>query len=132
MENNQFGGVDTFCATLLNNWPENDSFVLICNKTHPGHEQLRQSLSSVSEFKIVDILTVGTKASSPLESRIGSLHEALYELIGSFNPHLIAIESVFVGNNSQSALKIGQTRGALIAAAYRHKVKITSNDISIL
>jgi len=55
MENNQFGGVDTFCATLLNNWPENDSFVLICNKTHPGHEQLRQSLSSVSEFKIVDI-----------------------------------------------------------------------------
>ena len=36
-ENNRGGGMDTFIGSLINNWPEkNDTFIVICNKNHPG------------------------------------------------------------------------------------------------
>ena len=36
-ENNRGGGMDTFIGSLINNWPEkNDTFMVICNKNHPG------------------------------------------------------------------------------------------------
>ena len=29
--------MDTFIGSLINNWPEkNDTFIVICNKNHPG------------------------------------------------------------------------------------------------
>jgi L-malate glycosyltransferase len=36
-ENNRGGGMDTFIGSLISNWPEkNDTFIVICNKNHPG------------------------------------------------------------------------------------------------
>ena len=36
-ENNRGGGMDTFIGSLINNWPEkNDTFIVICNESHPG------------------------------------------------------------------------------------------------
>ena len=39
------------------------------------------------------------------------------EVIAQWQPHEVAIEDVFVGNNAMSALKLGQARGAAICAA---------------
>lgn len=35
-ENYREGGLDTFIINLINCWPENDNFVIICNKDHKG------------------------------------------------------------------------------------------------
>jgi len=44
-ENNRGGGMDTFIASLIKNWPnEKDSFVIICNHNHPGLEYLSSML----------------------------------------------------------------------------------------
>jgi len=56
MENNQNGGVDTFCLSLLNNWPsKDDSFVLVCNASHPGCNRLRESIPSSARLEEIDI-----------------------------------------------------------------------------
>jgi L-malate glycosyltransferase len=51
MENNQYGGLDTFSSTLLNAWPDSDDhFVFICNASHPGIHVLQTSIKRPCDF----------------------------------------------------------------------------------
>ena len=51
IENNQNGGLNTFCATLINQWPDpEDSFVVICNKSHPGRKNLEHEIDTPCKF----------------------------------------------------------------------------------
>ena len=44
-ENNRGGGMDTFIASLVNNWPKKeDTFTVVCNQNHPGLEYLANLL----------------------------------------------------------------------------------------
>ena len=49
-------------------------------------------------------------------ARLGTLFSALSTLIAEYSPACAAMEDVFVSRNAASALKLGQARGALIAA----------------
>jgi len=49
--------------------------------------------------------------------RLGTIFSALRELIDSHVPDEVAIETVFVSRNANSALKLGQARGAAVCAA---------------
>ncbi|MFT4197406.1 MAG: crossover junction endodeoxyribonuclease RuvC [Pseudoxanthomonas sp.] len=48
--------------------------------------------------------------------RLKRLLLALGEVIEQWNPHEVAIEQVFMARNPDSALKLGQARGAALAA----------------
>ena len=48
--------------------------------------------------------------------RLRLLLDGLWALIDEHQPHEVAIEQVFLSNNAMSALKLGQARGAAIAA----------------
>lgn len=51
VENNHCGGMDTFFANLINNWPyPNDDICLICNKSHPGLTNIKSSVNRECEF----------------------------------------------------------------------------------
>ncbi|MDQ6962542.1 MAG: crossover junction endodeoxyribonuclease RuvC [Mariprofundaceae bacterium] len=50
--------------------------------------------------------------------RLHGLFKGLSEVIATYNPDVVAIEDVFMAKNASSALKLGQARGALIAACY--------------
>ena len=50
-----------------------------------------------------------------LAERLKHIHLGLTDLIEQFTPEEMAIESVFVHRNVDSALKLGQARGAAIA-----------------
>ena len=52
-----------------------------------------------------------------LSEKLGLIFNELQALIGEFQPHQFAIESVFMHRNADSALKLGQVRGAAICAA---------------
>ena len=63
-------------------------------------------------------------ASGRIETRSGSfpkrlaeIYRGLKEVIAEHQPNQMAIEEVFLSRNPQSALKLGQARGAAIAAA---------------
>jgi crossover junction endodeoxyribonuclease RuvC len=51
-----------------------------------------------------------------LAIRLKSIHDGLQRIIQDFEPLEMAIESVFVHRNVESALKLGQARGTAIAA----------------
>src|SRR4030095_17221814 len=48
--------------------------------------------------------------------RLGVLYHAVDTLIATHAPSIVAIEQVFVARNAQSALKLGQARGAVLPA----------------
>ena len=55
-------------------------------------------------------------SSHPVCERLRHIYLGLKEIISSFKPHEAAIEQVFMHENPNSALKLGQARGAAIVA----------------
>ncbi len=49
--------------------------------------------------------------------RLKSIYDGISELVQQYQPCEIAIEKVFMNKNADSALKLGQARGAAIVAA---------------
>lgn len=52
-----------------------------------------------------------------LGERLGEIFTGVAEVIAELAPAAVAVESVFLARNAQSALKLGQARGAAICAA---------------
>lgn len=52
----------------------------------------------------------------PLADRLRLIHAKVTELIGLHRPQEVAVERVFLSKNADSALKLGQARGAALAA----------------
>jgi crossover junction endodeoxyribonuclease RuvC len=52
----------------------------------------------------------------PLADRLRVIHAKVAELIGLHRPQEVAVERVFLSKNADSALKLGQARGAALAA----------------
>ncbi|MFQ5518723.1 MAG: crossover junction endodeoxyribonuclease RuvC [Mariprofundus sp.] len=59
------------------------------------------------------------------DERLYILFAELSKLIEQFKPETAAIEDVFVSKNVGSALKLGQARGALIAACGAHGLRVS-------
>ncbi|RMH50001.1 MAG: crossover junction endodeoxyribonuclease RuvC [Zetaproteobacteria bacterium] len=55
-------------------------------------------------------------ADRPFPHRLAMLFLELKELIARFRPDVAAVEDLFMAKNASAALKLGQARGALIAA----------------
>ena len=52
-----------------------------------------------------------------LPERLAAIFAGISDLVEQFQPHEMAIEQVFMNRNADSALKLGQARGAAITAA---------------
>lgn len=57
--------------------------------------------------------------------RLGKLLDGLWALIEQYAPQEVAVEQVFVSNNAMSALKLGQARGAAIAACVARQLPVS-------
>jgi crossover junction endodeoxyribonuclease RuvC len=55
-------------------------------------------------------------AGGPLADRLRLIHAKVAQLIDEHRPQEIAVERVFLSKNADSALKLGQARGAALAA----------------
>lgn len=60
-----------------------------------------------------------------LAGRLKHIHIGLAELIERYAPQEVAVESVFVHRNVDSALKLGQARGSAISCAALHSLAIS-------
>ena len=56
--------------------------------------------------------------------KLGLIFSTLSQVVQSYQPHEAAIEQVFVQKNVQSALKLGQARGAAMAAFGVHQIPV--------
>jgi len=60
-----------------------------------------------------------------LPQRLGAIFQELSELIATYHPAEMAIEEVFVSKNANSALKLGQARGAAICAGVMAQLPVS-------
>lgn len=67
---------------------------------------------------------VRTDAKMPLPQRLVVLHDALVEILAAHAPAGAAVEEVFVNENPQSTLKLGQARGVVLLAAARRGIAV--------
>jgi crossover junction endodeoxyribonuclease RuvC len=81
--------------------------------------------SRVTGYGVIDVTAsgmvyVGSGCIRPTEGafveRLGAIYRGMTELLVTFGPDEVAVEDVFVAANPASALKLGQARGAAIAA----------------
>ena len=76
------------------------------------------------DIKIIDMLSLETKDSNSIITKVGQLHEVFYKLFQQHSPDICVLEKCFIGRNPQSALKLGLVRGACICAASRLNISI--------
>ncbi|MEZ5542449.1 MAG: crossover junction endodeoxyribonuclease RuvC [Pseudomonadota bacterium] len=59
-----------------------------------------------------------------LAVRLGIILNGVAQIISEYRPDEMAIERVFINRNADSALKLGQARGAAICAAVQHALPV--------
>jgi len=64
----------------------------------------------------VDNGAIHTDSQNDFPARLKKIYGALSEVIEQYRPDAVAIENIFFATNVQSALKLGQARGAAIVA----------------
>jgi crossover junction endodeoxyribonuclease RuvC len=67
---------------------------------------------------------VRTDAKAPLGARLVALSEALAAVLAEHRPDGAAVEEVFVNENPQSTLKLGQARGVVLLAAASRGIEV--------
>ena len=59
---------------------------------------------------------VATQAHEPIDVRLGRIYTELRRVIGRYGPTELAIEGIYFGENTKSAIATAQARGAAIVA----------------
>ena len=67
---------------------------------------------------------IQTDAKAPMAERLHHIHDAIFAVIGAYQPDVAAAEEVFVNKNPQSTLKLAQARGAVLAACGRASLPV--------
>jgi len=67
---------------------------------------------------------IRTDAKDPLPVRLTRLHDGLAAVLEEHHPASAAVEEVFVNENPQSTLKLGQARGVVLLAAARTGIQV--------
>ncbi|MCL5255743.1 MAG: crossover junction endodeoxyribonuclease RuvC [Gammaproteobacteria bacterium] len=65
----------------------------------------------------IKLARTGGSTDIALATRLKMIHDGVQQLIEQFQPTEFAVEQVFMARNPDSALKLGQARGAAIVAA---------------
>ena len=71
---------------------------------------------------------IATNTKSPLPERLLHLLDAVYAVIGQYQPDRAAVEEVFVNKNPQSTLKLAHARGAVLAACGRASLPVAEHS----
>jgi crossover junction endodeoxyribonuclease RuvC len=64
----------------------------------------------------IDNGAIFTDTAADFPGRLKRIFDGLSAVIGRYTPDAVAVEDIFFANNVQSALKLGQARGAAIVA----------------
>ena len=72
------------------------------------------------------VVACGTITTSDREMppRLATIFTGLESVMAEYSPHEVSVEQVFMARNADSALKLGQARGAAIAAVVRAGVPV--------
>jgi crossover junction endodeoxyribonuclease RuvC len=73
---------------------------------------------------LIECGVIRTRPSDPLPSRLLVIFESISELIERHRPDAVAIENVFHGSNTRTALVLGHARGVIMVVAERAGIPV--------
>ncbi|MBQ9537506.1 MAG: crossover junction endodeoxyribonuclease RuvC [Desulfovibrionaceae bacterium] len=76
-------------------------------------------------MELVDCGVIHTGTNKEFSERLCTIYRELSQVLTRYTPQEAAIEQVFVSQNAQSALKLGQARGVAVAACAQHNLTIS-------
>lgn len=76
------------------------------------------------DFEVIDAGVLRASVTLAPHVRIGLLHEGLFGLMEQHEASVLVLEKAFCDKNPQSALRIGEARGAFMACAGRLGVQL--------
>ena len=77
-----------------------------------------------SRLSFVAAGTIRPREDAPLAQRLCSIHDALFDIMGSFSPHEAAVEATFVNRDAAATLKLGQARGIAMLVPARAGLQV--------
>lgn len=80
------------------------------------------------QTELIETGTIRTPVKKDMATRLGVIFDKLQILIKTHGPVEAAIENVFVSKNPSSALKLGQARGAAMAACATHGISVAEYE----
>ena len=75
-------------------------------------------------LRFVSCGVVRTSSKLPFPERLNQIFDGINEVIQLHQPDVAAVEDVFLATNPQSALKLGQARGAAVVAAMQNNLPV--------
>jgi len=79
---------------------------------------------SPRDYRVIDAGALKADIKLTADQRIGLMHEGLFQLIDTHKPIVLAMEQAFYDKNVSTAIRLGEVRGAFIAAATRGRVPV--------
>lgn len=83
-----------------------------------------ESKSSKSTAKVYGCIE--TRPGKKVEDRLVEIGEEIESLIKDNKPDVIAVEEIFFGTNSKTAMVVGQARGVILYVGAKNKIPIFS------
>lgn len=77
------------------------------------------------KMEYIDSGCIRTLKEDDLSQKLLKIYNGICELMDTYTPSEVAIEQVFMHQNPNSALKLGQARGVAMVAAASHRVKVS-------
>ena len=74
-------------------------------------------------LKLIDCGLIETTPETSDADRLNAIFTSLNDLIARHRPAAVAVEKLFYGNNSRTAMAVGQARGVILLAAATHGVE---------
>lgn len=72
----------------------------------------------------IDYGIIETDLKFPAEKRIEQIYDRFINIVMDSDPDCLAIEELFFGSNSKTALNVGQARGAILLAASKKNLSV--------
>lgn len=76
-------------------------------------------------FELINYGNIVTPKDRLMPDRLMQIHQELNELIKTYKPDQIAMEMLFFGANTKTAISVGQARGIVLLSAAEHQVPIS-------
>lgn len=77
-----------------------------------------------NNLTLVDFGCITTKAGERLPARLGEIAHDLNLIIKKYKPDFVAIEEIFFCKNVKTALKVGQSKGAILLTCQNNHLEI--------
>lgn len=77
------------------------------------------------EIELVTYGNISTSKDTVMQDRLLQIHRQLNGVIDKYKPDQVAIEMLFFGANTRTAITVGQARGVILLCCSEHRLSVT-------